>query len=190
MLDKSLPYYDYLMCRKAGTPIHEPEWPEGYRVVFFQLGDEKEWAEIEATVGEFDRAVDALAYFHEAYLPHHEELARRCLFVVDPAGRKVATFTTWWNYTGQRRDPWVHWVAVHPSCQGLGLGKAIICEGIKLTLAIEGDRDIYLHTQTWSYKAINIYRHAGFFHTDEKNLSTYLNDNYDIAEETVSPYLR
>ena len=36
-------------------------------------------------------------------------------------------------------------------------------------VAIEGDCDIYIPTQTWSYKAIRLYRWAGFeFETKEK----------------------
>ena len=33
-----------------------------------------------------------------------------------------------------RRDPWVHWVAVKPSHRGLGLGKALVAEGMRLEL--------------------------------------------------------
>lgn len=32
--------------------------------------------------------------------------------------------------------------------QGLGLGKAVVLKEIEKALSIEGNRDIYLHTQT------------------------------------------
>ena len=43
-------------------------------------------------------------------------------------------------------------------------------------LSIEGDRDIYLHTQTWSYKAIGIYMSAGFEIVEKGTFGEYANE--------------
>lgn len=190
MLDKSIKYYDVLMKREKGCALKEFRLSENYRFVLFQSGDEKEWAEIETSVGEFDRAVNALVYFQQDYLPFKSELERRCIFIENKEKEKIATLTIWWCYTGLRRDPWIHWVAVRPEYQGLGLGKALLYEGMRRMLEIEGDRDIYLHTQTWSYKAINIYRQEGFRITDEKGLSGYENSDIDKAVDLLKDYLR
>lgn len=152
MLDKSIPYYDVLMIREKGKPASEFSLPDKFKFVSFKPGDEKEWAEIETSVGEFDRSVDALVYFQRDYLPYLKELERRCIFIENSEGEKVATTTIWWCYTGVRRDPWIHWVAVRPEYQGLGLGKAIVSECMRRLKDIEGDRNVYLHTQTWSIK--------------------------------------
>ena len=77
-----------------------------------------------------------------------------------------------------------------PEYQGLGLGKAIVFEGMRRLIEIEGDRDVYLHTQTWSYKAINIYREAGFKITKEKGLGGYENNDYEKAQALIAKYLR
>ena len=104
-----------------------------------------------------------------ADLPYIDELERRTIFIENNNGEKIATFTAWWRYTGERRHPFMEWVAVKPEYQGKGLGKALISEGVKLMIAIEGDCDMYIPTQTWSYKAIRLYRWAGFgFETEEK----------------------
>jgi len=190
MLDKSIKYYDVLMKRERSSPLKEFQLPDDYKFVLFQPGDEKEWAEIEASVGEFDRAVDALVYFQLEYLHSKNELERRCIFIENKENQKIATLTIWWCYTGLRRDPWIHWVAVKPVYQGLGLGKALLCEGMRKLLQIEGDRDVYLHTQTWSYKAINIYRQEGFKITGEKGLAGYENNDMDKALELLKDYLR
>lgn len=190
MLDKSIPYYHVLMVRKKGTLVKDYKLPEGFEFVLFKSGDEKEWAEIETTVGEFDSAADALVYFQRNFLPYLDELERRCIFIKNNKGEKVATLTIWWRYTGNRRDPWIYWVAVKPEYQGLGLGKAIVFEGMRRFIEIEGDRDVYLHTQTWSYKAINIYREAGFEITKEKGLGGYENNDYEKAQELIAKYLR
>ena len=190
MIDKSIPYVDILMKREAGTPFPDFPLPEGYRFVLFKDGDETEWAEITASAGEFDRGVDALVYFQHHFLPYREELKRRCTFVETTEGEKVATCTAWWSYTGERRDPWLHWIAVKAGYQGLGLGKSVVAEGMRRMIAIEGDRDMYLHTQTWSYKAFNIYRKMGFQITREKGLGGCDTNDYDRAMEILKPFLR
>jgi GNAT superfamily N-acetyltransferase len=150
--------------------------PAGYSYSLFSPGDEVAWARIEASVLEFDSEMDALLYFQRYRLPYLEELRRRCVFVSSPEGERVATASAWWDYTDTRRDPWLHWVAVKPAFQGKGLGKAVITRTVHLLLEIEGDRDFYLHTQTWSHKAIGLYEWAGFAITDELGLGDYPND--------------
>jgi len=190
MLDKTIPYYHVFMVRKKGKPMYHFPLPDKFRFTLFRAGDEKEWAEIETSVGEFDSVEDALIYFEKNFLPYLNELERRCIFIEDSEGNKVATLTIWWRYTGLRRDPWIHWVAVRPEYQGLGLGKAIVSEGLRRLIEIEGDRDTYLHTQTWSYKAIGIYIKAGFEITDEKGLAGYENYDYEKAMDLLKKYMR
>lgn len=106
MLDKSIPYKHVLMKRNAGSPAPSPVLPDGYRFVTFRPGDEKSWARLEASVLEFPDAVDAYEYFLENWMTYLPELERRCTFIENPDGEKVATATAWWDYTGERRDPW------------------------------------------------------------------------------------
>ena len=178
MLDKSIPYLDVLMHRKRGTPIPKFSLPEGFSFSDYKKGDEDAWAEIETSVLEFDSKEEALSYFKEDYLSMVSEVERRCLFIENSKGEKVATAMAWWAYSDIRRDPWVYWIAVKPDYQGFGLGKAVVSAILHRMLNIEGDRDFYLHTQTWSYKAITIYKKMGFYITDEKNLFVYSNNDY------------
>lgn len=189
MLDKSVEFHRVIMHRKKGTPVPDSSLPEGYKFVKFKEEDEKEWAEIETSVEEFERTVDALVYFQNNYLPYLEEVKRRTIFIENPEDKKIATLTNWWDYTGFRRDPWLHRVAVKPEYQNKGLGKAIIFEGMKRMLKIEGDTDIYLPTQTWSYKAIGIYQKAGFEITDEKGLGGFDNE-YEQAMPILKKLLK
>lgn len=181
MLDKSVPYIDVMMHRPSGAAVSEFPLPEGYTFSLFQAGDERAWAEIEASVGEFDTPIDALLYFQKTYLPYARELERRCMFVKNPTGDLVATAMAYWEYSGIRRQPWLHWVSVRPDYQNLGLGKAIASKVVCLMIQIEGDCDFYLHTQTWSHKAIGIYEKLGFYVTDERNLGNCANDRYEEA---------
>ena len=178
------------MKRDGGTQIPHYPLPEGFNFVLFKSGDEKDWADIETSVLEFDTVEKAQAYFAIDFLPHLKELRKRCLFIENAEGLKVATLTIWWVYSGNRRDPWIHWVSVRPEYQGLGLGKAIVSEGLKRGITIEGDNDFYLHTQTWSYSAIGIYQWAGFHITREQGLSGKPNNNVDKAIEEMKGYLK
>lgn len=187
MLDKSVPYFNILMCREPGTPIPDVSLPEGYSFHLFREGNEKDWVEIETSVLEFDgdraRALDKFNS-HFGWAP--EELKRRCVFLADPDGRYIGTATIWWEYSGQRRDPWLSYVAIRPEYQGKGLSKPLIAELLKLCLTIEGDCRIYLHTQTWSHIAVQLYRKFGFYITREPDLYKYRNDEYVQAEEILS----
>ena len=185
MLDKSVPHFDVMMARKQGTPIPEVKLPNGYKFTFFKLGDEKDWAIIETSVLEFPSEIDSLLYFQKQYLPYIGELEKRCIFIENAQGEKVATCTGWWDYNGVKRHPTVHWCAVKPEYQGLGLGKAIVTKITQLMVDIEGDIDMYLHTQTWSHKAIKLYEMAGYEITDEKNLFRWTNENYDKAMKVL-----
>ncbi|MBM7614131.1 GNAT family N-acetyltransferase [Alkaliphilus hydrothermalis] len=184
MLDKSIPYLNIVMMRRSGTPIPQYERPQGYSFVPFTKGNEVEWAEIETSVGEFNSVAEALNYFSENYLSFLGEVERRTIFIQTVEGKKIGTVTSWWNYTGVRRDLALEWVAVKPEYQGLGLGKAVVFEGLRRMVQIEGDRDIFLHTQTWSYQAVPIYLQAGFEFMKSGTFNSYENDYEDAI-----PYL-
>jgi GNAT superfamily N-acetyltransferase len=162
MLDTSLEWYRVILKREAGTPLPKAALPVGYSLVSFQSGDEEAWAEIEASVLEFNTKDAAMDYFTKNYLPLLNEVKLRTLFIQADNGEKIATFTAWWNYTGIRRYPFVHWVAVKPQFQGQGIGKAIIAAGVRHIINLEGDQIMYIPSSTWSHKAIKLYRWAGF----------------------------
>ena len=44
----------------------------------------------------------------------------------------MATATAWWSVAGDKRFGLIHWVAVTPRCQGLGLGKAVTQRAMQL----------------------------------------------------------
>ncbi|WP_336776844.1 GNAT family N-acetyltransferase [Paenibacillus sp. MMO-58] len=162
MLDTSLEWYRVILKRNAGTLLPQASLPKGFSFEMFQAGDEESWAEIETSVLEFSSKEVALEYFTMNYLPYINEVKIRTLFIKADDGEKIGTFTAWWRYTGIRRHPFVQWVAVKPRFQGLGLGKAIIAQGIRHMIDVEGDQIMYIPTSTWAFKAIKLYKWAGF----------------------------
>ncbi|MHB1630374.1 MAG: GNAT family N-acetyltransferase [Bacilli bacterium] len=98
------------------------------------------------------------------------------LFARTADGEAVGTITSWWNHTGERRDPSIHWLAVRNEYQGLGLGKALVSECLKHLVFLEGEKDVWLYTQTWSHKAIGLYIKTGFELVQQESFSHYAND--------------
>ena len=124
MLDKSLPYKSIIMRMEAAVAerLAPPAPAAGYRIRPFAPGDERHWARIETSVGEFPDEAAARAYFERVYLP---EAALQCLFVVTEQDEPVATATTWTEEEASLRQLQLQWVAVEPAHQGRGLGRAI-----------------------------------------------------------------
>lgn len=179
MLDKSIPYYNVLMLRKAHTPIPTVVLKEGYTLKTYKIGDEVYWSKILVEVGEFDSFEEAMSNFKDCYASYPEELAKRMLFIHDSDDEICATYTNWWDITNGHREPTVHWLATAPKHQGNGLAKYLVCEGMKRMIELEGEGDYILHTQTWSYQAVGIYQFAGYGISPDVSFADYDNTYSD-----------
>jgi ribosomal protein S18 acetylase RimI-like enzyme len=142
--------------------IQEPILPEGFAFRFFKDGDELNWARIETSVLEFEAEEDARDFFVRNFLIYEDKLKARCIFIVNADGLPIATTTAWFADSELGHQATLHWVAVCPEYQKLGLGKAIVQKALCLFTNLEPNEDIFLHTQTWSYKAIKLYHQFGF----------------------------
>ena len=185
MLDKSVPYAQFLMLRKKGAPVPVYNLPSGYNFALYKPGDEKSWAEIETSVSEFGNEPDALKYFEAEFKPYIKELEKRCVFIENSGGGKIATATAWWCCP-EKCAPRLHWVAVKPEYQGLGLGKAVISKATRLMLELDGDKDFFLSTQTWSHRAVKIYEKTGYFIAGEKKICRDKNENAEKAAAIIA----
>lgn len=188
MLNKSIPYYNVIMKRSYNTPILNFELPSGYSFYWFTEGKEEQWAKIETSVGEFENINVALKYFNTHYLPYFDELKKRLLFIQNKDGQEIGTITSWWDFAGHERVPSIHWFAVKSDYQGFGLGKALVSECLNRLLLLEGKKDIFLHTQTWSYKAVGLYLKSGFEIIKDESFANYKND-YEQAMPVLKKVL-
>ena len=172
MLDKSVPYKHIIMEieHQDLLAIPEPSLPEGFSFCFFNKGMEQDWARIETSVLEFETEDEALDYFQRDYLPFEKQLEQRCLFIKDKEGVPVATATAWFSDSQFGYQASLHWVAVHPSYQGLGLGKALIQKANRLFVDTDEGQNVILHTQTWSHKAVRGYLNLGYHFSTNKEL--------------------
>ena len=164
MLDKSIEYKNIIMRLDSNQSenLIEPELPENFSFRFFTPSDVKHWGRIEASVLEFDSENLAASYFEAAYIPYIKELQERCLFVLNPDGIPVATANAWYADSELGHQASLHWVAVCPEYQGIGIGKCITIKALNVLRALEPDIPVWLHTQTWSHTAVRLYHSLGF----------------------------
>lgn len=158
MWDASVPMIELSMRAPALEYLPFFELPARYDWRFFRPGDERVWAEIETSAGEFRTAEDGLKGFRK-YYPTDDALGERMIFLTD-AGRPFATATAWFSDD----DPAVgrlHWVSVDQAHQGQGLSKAVVSLAMRRMREL-GHTSAYLTTQTASWVAIKVYHRFGF----------------------------
>ena len=190
MLDKSLPYQGFIMKLRWEKlqKIVVPTLAQGYRFRLYESGDDLHWARLEHLVEEFSSYEKALEYFrHDYALPFEAELQRRCAFVCTDDGMPVATATAWFMESSLGHKAWLQWISTDPAHQGRGLGRAVIAKALSLYNDVGPATDIYLHTQTWSHKAIYLYHKFGFQFSlmDSIKVAWHLSPGYRVM--TNSP---
>ena len=180
MLDKSAPYKNIIMRaeKERFFGLEQPKLPESFCFRLFCPGDESQWARLEWSVGEFPSQEEALHYFCGQYLPESDLLTQRCWFIWDEQkNQAAATATAWFDKIGKdERTASLHWVSTDPAYQGKRLGKAITVRALQTLAEKERGKYIYLHTQTWSHKAVALYLSLGFRLVKKGGLAQYEND--------------
>lgn len=163
MLDKSLPYIGIIMVREPAPLLPASFLPAPFRLVRYKPGMEEGWADIETSAGEFEHREDALAYYQKEFMPWPDDLADRCLFIVDGEGCPVATTSAWrGNLFGVENQPRLHWVAVRRENQRQGLSASLIHAALTRYIELGETGPVYLTSQTWSTVAIRMYLRYGF----------------------------
>ncbi len=189
MLDKSLEFHSIIMRNKNDSAPKMPAIPEGFSVRFYEKGDEKHWAEIQTAVLEFPTYDDALNCFNH-YLDHIDELKRQQIYIVDDkTGKPVATSTAWFGECNGKRIGVVHGLSCLPEYQSLGLGRIAASCMMKSFYDIAPFTEVWLDTQTWSYKAIGIYMDLGFIPMKKETYSDVPN-GFDDAVKVMKEKMR
>lgn len=166
MLDKRIPYKDLIMKWEGNRQCLLPVCiPPGYRIRTWKEGDQKNWARIQKEAGEFENMTleQVENWFLKEYGDRKEELSVRCLFAEDMDGIADGVCMAWTEEDGLENPiPSLHWLAVRDAKKGQGIGTALVREALRI-FANRGEVPVYLHTQPWSYEAVNLYIKAGFF---------------------------
>ena len=160
--DARIAYYE-LMLETDITGMQEMPLPAGYTYAFYRDGDRDAWIDIEKSAKEFSAYEDGRSAWARYYEAHESELYTRMVFVVNPAGEKVATATAFYDVRGmdQSGDGWLHWVAVRREEQGKGLSKPLISHVIQIMKNL-GYTRAKIPTQTTTWLAVKVYLDLGF----------------------------
>ena len=161
MLDRTIPFCNTIM-KCADYEYRNVELPEGFSIVSYQSGYEKEWAKLEYAIGDFDSVTEAEKYFTETYL-QNRELLSNILFARNKGddGNVVGSCIAWQDMRGTNSVSSLHWLVVDERYQRLGLGRAL-CIAVMNIYVERGALPVYIHTQPWSWKAILLYTSLGF----------------------------
>lgn len=155
-------YFPLKMVRDDLLDIPQFDLPDGYRICFYRKGDEHHWASIEASVDEFKHKAEALEHFQKEFGSYKNEMEKRCLFIENEAGEKIATTTAWYGDLQRNGEliGRIHWVGVMPAYQGKKLAKPLLTAAMNILAAHHSKA--YLTTQTTSFQAVNMYLNYGF----------------------------
>ncbi len=173
MLDRMIPFYNTIM--KCSDYRHRNvELPDGFSIVSYQHGYEKEWAKMEYAIGDFGSVPEAEKYFVETYLRNPERFPD-ILFVLNEDNEIAGSCIAWQDMQGMNRVSSLHWLVVDERYQGIGLGRAL-CTAVMNIYAENGALPVYIHTQPWSWKAILLYVSMGFRLQKTDSFSHYENE--------------
>ena len=161
-----------------------PHKAQGITVRNYQLGDEKHWAAIEYSIGDFQSIVEAELYFKTHY---KDEIYDRCFFAEDKDKNVIGTCIAWHDLKDDESVSSLHWLAVDPNYQNNGAGKALL-NAVMSYYCKNHLMPVYLHTQPWSYKAIKLYLSAGFKIMKTDTFADYKNE-YSEAISILKDYL-
>jgi len=163
------------MKRANLNSIPEYELPAGFKIRFFERGEEHLWARVETAVDEFIDEAAALARFEKEFGPFVDEMTGRCLFIENSNGDVIGTTTAWYGISeGEEHvSGRIHWVGVVPEYQGKKLSKPLLAKAMQVLA--EYHDSAYLTSQTTSYQAVNMYLNFGFepYVTDETDIEAW-----------------
>lgn len=153
------------MNRPTLTNLPDFALPPGYRLRWYQPGDEAAWVAIHMAADPYHHFDDT--DFIEEFGADQTVLVARQAYLcpIDTNGIEdtpIGTATAWYGVDETRQsEGLVHWVAIHPDAQGQGLAKPLL-SFICNRLHELGHHRAYLNTATVRIPAINLYLKFGF----------------------------
>ena len=164
MINRNIPYKNIIMEHNRKNQNVRVNLPKEFKLKKYQIGDE------------------ALKYFKNNYMIELEKIKNNCFFIINEEETPIASCILWYNMSKNKPIFTIDWLVVDEKYQGNGLGKVILSETLKLANTLNKNTPIFLHTQPWSYKAINLYNKFGFSILKSKTFSNYVNEYNDAVK--------
>ena len=147
-----------LKMRRFSAPVKERTLPDGFTFKSFD-GSEKEideWVRL-CNFGLMEGSTRETFFETVGNFPN-VVAERDCFFVIDPAGKYIASSTAVATPEGVGL---VHMVASDPSVRGKGIGHAMLAHTLSM-LEARGMKTVELRTDDWRLAAVKTYLDAGF----------------------------
>ena len=179
-------FRDIKVLMEKNNPSEYPKFdlPEGFSLVKYKDGYEKDWAKIQTDLEQFESIDEALKCFKDTFLDVTDDVYRKCFFIQNKYGENIATASIWnGNHFGKTLQR-IHWVAVSKEYQGLGLAKSLVSAALDVFNELGFKDYIYLTSQVSSYKALNIYSKFGFIPYTDKMPINWDMDEKEFEKET------
>lgn len=150
---------EIFMIRPDLDDIPQFELPQSFYIRHYHRGDEENWFRIYKAADHYNKIYSAM--FKEYFGADEVKLARRQFYICNEQDVAIATATAWYNndYHGESLGR-IHWVAVHPDYQGLGLAKPLLSTVMNRLKELEHKR-CYLRTLNVRTPAIRLYLSYG-----------------------------
>ena len=179
-------FRDIKVLMEKNTPSEYPKFdlPEGFSLVKYKAGYEKDWSQIQTDLEQFESVDAALKCFKDTFLDGTDDVYKKCFFIQNKDGKNIATASIWnGNHFGKTLQR-IHWVAVSKEYQGLGLAKSLVSAALDVFNELGFKDYIYLTSQVSSYKALNIYSKFGFVPYTDKMPINWGMDEKEFEKET------
>ncbi|MGB4985806.1 MAG: GNAT family N-acetyltransferase [Erysipelotrichaceae bacterium] len=159
-------FYDIIMYGKFSDLFkwEVRDLPVGFEYKLYESYDDAvAWQRMWTDNGNFPSTEKAKEYFDRTFLPFEHELKRRMGFIINDKKEIVSTCSAWFKYNEKNEYMSImHWLCTDDKYQGLGLAKAMFIYAINLYKDMPKTKYNFLHTQTTSYKAIELYGKLGY----------------------------
>lgn len=179
-------FRDIKVLMEKINPSEYPKFdlPEGFSLVKYKDGYEKDWAKIQTDLEQFESIDEALKCFKDTFLDVTDDVYKKCFFIQNKDGKNIATASIWnGNHFGKTLQR-IHWVAVSKEYQGLGLAKSLVSAALDVFNELGFKDYVYLTSQVSSYKALNIYSKFGFVPYTDKMPINWDMDEKEFEKET------
>ena len=118
-MDPIREYIDVKMIRENLDDIPEYNFPSGYSIRWYRSGYEKHWQAIQSLTDEYTRVTPDL--FQEQFGTDLQLLCERQCFLCDNKENIIGTASAWLDNQGEKSPGRIHWLAIIPQQQGIGL---------------------------------------------------------------------
>lgn len=161
-MDTSIPHIGVIMEKMNTAEYPKIQLPAGFSFASYSDEFKEEWAQMQFEVEQVNSLEEGKSEFHECYINHKAEIMDTCVFVTACDGNLAGVALLCdGNLFGDARKR-VHWVTVAPTYQNRGICGAMLTKLMDIYNECGFEKGIYLTSQTWSYKAIGIYKKFGF----------------------------